>query len=141
MRTVARTKTAKSIIPVERIASRIYLIRSQKVMLDADLAALYGVETKVFNQAVRRNMDRFPEDFMFQLSAEEAAALRSQFVTLEKGRGRYPKYAPLAFSEHGVAMLSSVLRSKRAIQVNLAIMRTFVRLREALATNEELARK
>lgn len=110
-------------------------------MLDADLAALYEVQTKVFNQAVRRNGERFPEDFMFQLTREEAAALRSQIVTLEKGRGRYPKYAPLAFTEQGVAMLSSILRSKRAVQVNVAIMRTFVKLREMLATNEELARK
>ena len=122
-------------------SSRIYVIRGLKVMLDADLAALYGVPTKVFNQAIRRNADRFPKDFMFQLGQKEAAALRSQIVTLEKGRGRYPKYAPLAFTEQGVAMLSSVLKSKRAVLVNIGIMRTFVKLREMLATNEELARK
>lgn len=128
-------------VPLERINSRIYVIRGLKVILDADLAALYAVPTKVFNQAVRRNAERFPKDFMFQLSQKEAASLRSQFVTLEKGRGRYTKYAPIAFTEQGVAMLSSVLRSKRAVQVNIGIMRTFVRLREMLATNEELARK
>jgi hypothetical protein len=129
------------IIPIERIAASIYVIRGQKVMLDADLAALYGVETRVFNQAVRRNRDRFPDDFLFQLTEEEAKALRSQIVTLEPGRGRYPKYAPLAFTEQGVAMLSSVLRSKRAVQVNISIMRAFVRIRQVLATSEELARK
>ena len=110
-------------------------------MFDADLAALYGVETKVFNQAVRRNKERFPDDFMFQLNEEEARSLRSQIVTLETGRGRYPKYAPLAFTEQGVAMLSSVLKSKEAVQINVAIMRTFVRFRQVLATNDELARK
>ena len=135
------TTTSRSIIPVESIASRIYLIRGHKVMLDADLAALYAVPTKVFNQAVRRNFERFPKDFMFQLSQKEAASLRSQIVTLEKGRGRYPKYAPLVFTEQGVAMLSSVLKSKHAVQVNIGIMRAFVRLRTMLATNEELARK
>lgn len=110
-------------------------------MLDADLAALYGVETKVLNQAVRRNKDRFPDDFMFQLTEEEAKGLRSQIVTLETGRGRHSKYAALAFTEQGVAMLSSVIRSKRAVQVNIEIMRTFVRIRRILGTNEELARK
>jgi hypothetical protein len=135
------SRTSRSVVPVERIASRIYLIRGQKVMLDADLANLYAVPTKVFNQAVRRNLDRFPKDFMIQLTQKEAASLRSQIVTLERGRGRYPKYAPLAFTEQGVAMLSSVLRSKRAAQVNLGIMRAFVRLRVMLATNEELARR
>ena len=133
--------TSRSIIPVESIASRIYLIRGHKVMLHADLAALYAVPTKVFNQAVRRNFERFPKDFMLQLTQKEAASLRSQIVTLEKGRGRYPKYAPLAFTEQGVAMLSSVLKSKHAVQVNIGIMRAFVRLRAMLATNEELARK
>ena len=110
-------------------------------MLDADLASLYDVPTKIFNQAVRRNVERFPEDFMLQLTPEETAALRSQIVTLNKGRGRHTKYAPLAFTEQGVAMLSSVLKSKRAVQVNIGIMRAFVRLREVLATNEDLARK
>ncbi len=94
-----------------------------------------------FNQAVRRNLDRFPEDFMIQLTREEAAALRSQFVTLEKGRGRYSKYAPLAFTEHGVAMLSSVLSSQRAVQMNILIIRAFVKLREVLASSKELAHR
>lgn len=126
-------------VPVELIARRIYSIRGQKVMLDSDLAGLYQVPTKALNQAVNRNADRFPDDFMFQLSAEEASALRSQFVTLKKGRGRYSKYRPYAFTEHGVAMLSSVLRSKRAAQMNILIIRAFVQIRELLATNKELA--
>jgi hypothetical protein len=129
---------AKSIIPIERIAAQIYAIRGQSVMLDADLAALYGVETKAFNQAVRRNIDRFPEDFMFRLTDKETENLRSQFVTSSWG-GR--RYNPYAFTEHGVAMLSSVLRSKRAVEVNILIVRTFVRLRRILSTNEDLARK
>lgn len=128
-------------VPIELIERRIYLIRGQKVMLDADLAALYQVPTKVLNQAVRRNRDRFPADFMLELTNKEAAALRSQFVTLEKGRGRYSKFAPSAFTEHGVAMLSSVLKSKRAVQMNILIIRAFVKLREVLATHKDLARK
>lgn len=128
-------------MPVESIQRRIYLIRSQKVMLDRDLAALYQVPTKVFNQAIRRNLDRFPEDFMFRLTGDEASALRSQIVTLEKGRGRHAKYAPYAFTEHGVAMLSSVLRSKRAVQINISIVRVFVRLRELIAGDKELAHR
>jgi ORF6N domain len=127
-------------IPVELIERKIYLIRGHKVMLDADLAELYQVPTRTLNQAVRRNRDRFPDDFMFQLSREEAAALRSQVVTLEKGRGRYSKYAPYAFTEHGVVMLSSVLRSKRAVQMNTLIVRAFVKLREILATHKDLTR-
>ena len=125
-------------VPAELIERRIYLIRGKKVMLDSDLAQLYQVRTKALNQAVRRNITRFPDDFMFQLDTEEASALRSQIVTLEKGRGRYPKYAPLAFTELGVAMLSSVLNSERAVQMNILIMRAFVRLREALATHRDL---
>jgi len=123
------------------IEHHIRVIRGHKVMLDADLAALYHVSTKVFNQAVRRNIDRFPADFMFQLSKEEASALRSQIVTLEKGKGRYPKYAPLAFTEHGVAMLSAVLRSPRAVQTSIAIVRAFVHLREMIAANKDLAQR
>lgn len=110
-------------------------------MLDSDLAELYQVETRALNQAVRRNLERFPEDFMFQLTAQEASVLRSQIVISKKGRGRYSKYAPLAFTELGVAMLSSVLNSDRAVQMNILIMRAFVRLREALATNEALAQR
>ena len=129
-----------SIIPVERIQQAIYLIRDEKVMLDKDLAVLYGVETKVLNQAVRRNIDRFPGDFMFRLTDEEGERLRSQIVTSNDGRGgrRYPPYA---FTEQGIAMLSSVLRSRRAIQVNIAIMRTFVQFRRILADNKLLRDK
>ena len=125
--------------PVERVETIILLVRGHKAMLDYDLAALYEVEVKVLNQAVKRNIERFPEDFMFRLTAKEAARLRSQTVTLE--RGRYRKYLPYAFTELGVAMLSSVLRSKRAVQVNIEIMRAFVRLRGILASHKDLARR
>ncbi len=128
------------LVPTEVIERRIYIIRRQKVMLDSDLAELYGVETRALNQAVTRNIDRFPEDFMFPLTREEAANLKSQFVTSSSGHGGRRK-VPRAFTEQGVAMLSSVLRSKRAIQANIAIMRTFVTLRQMLATNKDLARK
>jgi hypothetical protein len=126
-------------IPSERIERAILLIRGQKVMLDRELAALYGVETRVLKQAVRRNRNRFPSDFMFELTKEENRSLRSQNVILEPGR--YSKYLPFAFTEQGVAMLSSVLNSERAIEVNIAIMRVFVRLRELMATHKELAFK
>jgi len=130
---------ATTVAVIER---RIYLIRGQKVMLDSDLAELYEVPTKVLNQAVRRNARRFPEDFMFQLTAEEAESLRSQIVTLKPtGRGRHRKYLPYVFTEQGVAMLSSVLNSERAIEANIVIMRAFVRLREMMLSNDELNRK
>lgn len=133
---------SQSVIPVERIASRIYMIRGEKVMLDKDLAELYGVETKQLNRAVKRNQRRFPEDFVFQLTAQEAEALRYQIDTLKPGgRGQHRKYLPYVFTEQGVAMLSSVLSSNRAADVNVAIMRTFVRLRQILASNRDLARK
>ncbi|RJP33505.1 MAG: ORF6N domain-containing protein [Candidatus Omnitrophota bacterium] len=128
-------------MPVEIIERKIFLIRGQKVMIDRDLAELYCVETRVLNQAVRRNLDRFPEDFMFQLTKEEADSLRSQFVILKSSRGKHSKYLPYAFTEQGVAMLSSVLNSDRAVHVNIEIMRAFVKLRQMLASNEELARK
>ena len=134
-------KAQALVIPVKRIASSIYLIRGEKVMLDSDLSALYGVETRVLNQAVTRNTERFPDDFMFQLTAKEHESLRSQIVTLKSGRGQHRKYRPRAFTESGIAMLSTVLKSKQAIQVNIAIMRTFVRLREVLATHKDLARQ
>ena len=148
---------SNDVIPVELLARTILVLRGQKVLLDADLARLYGVSTKVLNQAVKRNPERFPEDFMFQLTIEEAQNLafqtarsdqgegheevrsRSQIVTLK--RGQNIKYRPFAFTEQGVAMLSSVLRSERAVKVNIAIMRAFVQLREALETNSALARK
>ena len=129
----------QSVIPVERIEKAILLIRNQKVILDTDLATLYGVDTKVLVQAVKRNIDRFPQDFMFQLSQEEFAILRSQSVTSSDWGGR--RYPPYAFTEQGVAMLSSVLRSSRAIRVNIEIMRAFIRLRQILASHVELARK
>jgi hypothetical protein len=148
----------KELIPVDQIAQSIYFLRGQKMMLDFDLAALYGVETRILNQAVKRNARRFPSDFMFQLSEEETERIShfvipspqgpskkkapnsSQFVmSSHKYRGK--RYRPYAFTEQGVAMLSSVLKSERAVKVNIAIMRAFVRLREALETNRELARK
>jgi len=130
-----------SFVPVELIEKKIYLIRGHKVMLDSDLAELYGVATKVLLQAVKRNLTRFPEDFMFLLKYQDVAALRSQIVTLKKGRGEHRKYLPYVFTEQGVAMLSSILNSERAVQVNIAIMRAFVKLREMLSTNKELAHK
>jgi hypothetical protein len=151
---------SKEIVPALRIAQSIYWLRGQKVMLDFDLAALYGVATKVLNQAVKRNRERFPADFMFQLTTPEASRLRSQFVTsrsqtignqsIPMNRSQFVtgsqkhgggRYLPYAFTEQGVAMLSSVLNSPRAINVNIAIMRAFVKLRETLETNRELARK
>ena len=127
-------------VPVQLIERRIYLIRGQKVMLDFDLADLYGVSTKALNQAVKRNRDRFPPDFMFQLTQAESQAfpMRSQTVTASK---RNIRFQPYAFTEHGIAMLSSVLRSKRAVEVNIAIMRAFVKLRQMLESNEELNHK
>ena len=129
------------LISSERIEKTIYVIRGEKVMLDRDLAELYQVQTKVLNQAVRRNLDRFPADFMFQLSDKEVAELnRSQFVTGSE-KHRDPRFRPYVFTEQGVAMLSSVLRSKRAIIVNIEIMRAFVKLRQMLASNAELSRR
>ena len=133
-------ENTNSVIPIERIASAIYLIRDQKVMLDSDLAELYGVTTGALNQAVSRNKDRFPEDFAFQLNDEEFQSLISQTVISNTGRGGRRKL-PRAFTQEGVAMLSGILRSKKATQVNIAIMRTFVRLREMLATHKDIARK
>ena len=128
---------ALATVPVKRIEKAIYLIRGEKVMLDRDLAELYGVETRVLNQAVSRNRERFPADFMFRLTREEIVGI-SQFVT--SSNLKFSKRVT-AFTEQGVAMLSSVLRSKRAIAVNVQIMRTFVRLRQMLTSNAELARK
>ena len=129
------------LVPLTRIESIILAIRGQRVLRDRDLASLYEVETKVLIQAVKRNIERFPEDFMFQLNKDESESLRSQFVTLETGRGQHRKYLADAFTEQGVAMLSSVLRSPRAVQVNIEIMRTFIRLRQLLSSNGELARR
>ncbi len=129
----------KALIPVEMIEKKILLIRGEKVMLDADLAELYGVETKMLVRAVKRNINRFPSDFMIQLNKEEFENLRFQFGTSSRWGGR--RYLPYAFTEQGVAMLSSVLNSERAVKVNIEIMRAFVRLRQMLASNAELARK
>ena len=128
-------------VPVEIVKGKIYLIRGQKVLLDTDLAELYGVETKRLNEQVHRNLARFPADFMFQLDEVESAGLRSQSATLKSGRGGHRKYLPYVFTEQGVAMLSSVLKSDRAVQVNIAIMRAFVQMRELAASNRELAGK
>jgi hypothetical protein len=128
-----------TLVPTELIASKIYLIRGIKMMLDRDLAELYGVETRSLIQAVKRNMERFPSDFMLQLTKEEFDSLRSQIV-ISKGKGGR-RYLPYVFSEQGVAMLSSVLKSKRAVEVNIAIMRVFVKLRETVATHKELSRE
>jgi hypothetical protein len=143
-----------SVLPAERIESRIFLLRGQKVMLSSHLAELYEVEPRAIVQAVKRNSERFPEDFMFQLTWDETQNLKSQFViSTESGnarlrsqsvilkRGQHIKYLPYAFTEQGVAMLSSVLHSKRAVRANVEIMRTFVRLRQMLATHADLARK
>ena len=133
------SSTSKLLVPVSLIERRIYLIRGKKVMLSNDLAELYQVEVRALVQAVKRNVDRFPADFMFQLNAKEYESLKSQIVISSWGGARRAR--PYAFTEQGVAMLSSVLRSKRAIQVNVAIMRAFVKLRELLESDEELNRK
>jgi len=125
---------------MELVERRIHLIRGQKVMIDSDLAELYQVATKRLNEAVKRNLERFPEDFMFQMTGEEDESLRSQFATSNKGRGGR-RHLPYAFTEHGVAMLSSVLNSPRAVQMNIVIIRAFVRLRQVLASHKDLARK
>jgi hypothetical protein len=158
-------RKANNVVPVQQVESLIYLLRGQKAMLDSDLAALYGVPTKVLNQAVRRNLDRFPEDFMFQLSVEELQQMmRSQIVTSsDKKLKNRPKssviqpgmwsqivttsskrrhtHSPYVFTEQGIAMLSSVLRSSRAVQVNIEIMRAFVKIRQWLASNADLSRR
>ena len=131
---------AKVRVDAEVIQRAVRRIRGQNVMLDSDLASLYQVDVKVLNQAVKRNRPRFPPDFMFQLTSTEAASLRSQFVTAKAGRGGR-RTQPYAFTEQGVAMLSSVLRSERAVRVNITIMRTFVQLRRMLGASQELARK
>lgn len=135
------SKTITALAPIERIEEHILVIRGQKVMLDSDLAGLYSVETRVLNQAVKRNLDRFPADFMFQLTAEETESLRSQFVTLKKGRGQHRKYLPYVFTEHGAVMLASVLNSSIAIEASIQVVRAFVRLRSILAAHKEFARR
>ncbi len=129
--------TETKLVSTEQITGKIYLIRGAKVMLDRDLAALYRVETKYLKQAVRRNISRFPDDFMFELSKEDLANLRSQMATFNSDEMSL-RYATMAFTEQGVAMLSSILTSKRAIQVNIQIMRTFTKMRDMIAENEKL---
>jgi len=128
-------------VAVEHVSGAILVLRGHRVLLDEVLAQLYGVETRALVQAAKRNLARFPGDFMFQLTASEWAALRSQAVTLKAGRGQHRKYLPYAFTEQGVAMLSSVLRSDRAIAVNIQIMRAFVRMRAMLASSQDLAQR
>ena len=130
---------SNTIVPIERIADKIYLLRGQKVMLDRDLAELYGVKSIALRQQVKRNIERFPDDFMFQLTDDEVELLVSQNVIAS--RKTLGGYLPYVFTQEGVSMLSSVLRSPQAVQVNIAIMRTFVRLREVLATHKDLAEK
>ncbi len=128
-------------LPLEHLESRILLVRGRKVMLDSDLAAVYGVPTKRLNEQVRRNADRFPEDFMFRLGAAEWTALRSQFATLKGGRGEHRKYLPCVFSEHGALMAANVLNSPRAFEASVYVVRAFVRLREMVGSNKALAAK
>jgi phage regulator Rha-like protein len=130
----------RSLVPVERIERRILFVRGHRVMLDTDLAKLYGVKTWRLNQQVKRNQERFPEDFVFQLTKDEASALRLQTATSKSGRGGR-RYAPYAFTEHGAIMAANVLRSARAIQASVMVVRAFVRLREVLSTHKELAHK
>jgi phage regulator Rha-like protein len=127
------------LIPQEAIQSKILFLRGKRVILDRDLAVLYGVETRVLNQAVRRNITRFPDDFMFQLTNQELKSLRSQIVILQENQ--HLKYKPYAFTEHGILMLSSVLNSERAVQVNIQIMRTFTKMREMLMNYQEVKQK
>jgi len=129
-----------AVIPVNRIETKILFVRGHRVLLDADLAELYGVETRRLNEQVRRNLERFPEDFMFQLNAEEYAILISQFATSKAGRGG-PRKQPLVFTEHGTIMAAAVLNSARAIEVSVYVVRAFVKLRELLATHKELAKR
>ena len=129
-----------SLVPLERIERAIIVVRGEKVMLDSELAEIYGVETKRLNEQVRRNLHRFPPDFMFQLTFEEAESLRSQIATSNEGRGGR-RYLPYAFTEHGALMLANVLNSERATQTSVMVVRAFVKLRQMLASNAELARK
>ena len=129
------------IIPVAVIQKKIYWVRGRTVILDSDLAAFFGVTTKVLNQAVKRNLRRFPPDFMLRLNAKEGSALRSQIVTLKKGRGRHRKYLPCAFTEHGAIMVATILNSKRAVEASIYVVRAFIDLREVIASHKELSRK
>ena len=131
----------KDLIPTERIEQAIFLIRGQKVILDDDLSRLYGVTTKRLNEQVKRNRQRFPDDFMFQLNLQEVRGLRSHFATLNSGSGRHRKYLPYAFTEHGAIMAANVLNSQRAIEASVYVVRAFVRLRNLIASNKDLAKR
>ena len=138
--TVINAKHAAAPIAIDAIAGRIVLLRGQRVMIDADLATLYGVATGRFNEAVRRNQGRFPADFMFQLNNQDLASLRSQVAILKPGRGRHRKYLPYAFSEHGALMAATILKSPRAIEVSVYVVRAFVALRETLGAHRALGK-
>jgi hypothetical protein len=131
----------QNLVPVERVERSILILRGHRVILDSDLAALYGVPVKRLNEQVKRNIDRFPDDFAFILTEEEHEALRSQFATLNAGRGEHRKYLPRAFTEHGALMAASVLNSPKAVEMSILVVRAFVRLRQILATNRQLAAK
>jgi hypothetical protein len=133
--------TPDVLVPVEHITQSILVLRGQRVLLDSELAELYGVATKRFNEQVKRNLSRFPADFMFQLNAEEAVALRSQIATLKVGRGQHRKYRPYAFTEHGAIMAATILNSPRAVEMSVYVVRAFVQLRDLLASNRLLAEK
>lgn len=135
------TNLETAIVTLDQVERKIYTIRGDKVMLDSELAALYGVETRILNQAVRRNLDRFPEDFMIQLTRDEFDNLISQIVTSSSANYGGRRKLPLVFTEQGIAMLSSVLKSDRAVQVNISIMRAFVNMRRLVATNAEISKK
>jgi hypothetical protein len=137
---VAQAKRS-ALVPAQNITRSILVLRGQRVLLDAELAVLYGVTTKRLNEQVKRNRERFPEDFMFQLTAEESSSLRSQIATLKPGRGQHRKYLPYAFSEHGAVMAATILNSSRAVEMSVYVVRAFVQLRELLASNKELARR
>ena len=130
-----------TVMPIESISRAILVLRGHRVLLDAELAALYGVSTKRFNEQVRRNCERFPADFMFRLNAEETETLRSQNATLKGGRGQHRKYLPYAFTEHGAIMAATILNSPRAVEMSVYVVRAFVKLRELLSSNRELARR
>jgi hypothetical protein len=144
MRSRRRSNTkaeSSALVPVEHIAQFILVLRGQRVLLDSELAHLYGVTTKRFNEQVKRNLARFPTDFMFQLTTDEVGALRSQFATLKTGRGQHRKYRPYAFTEHGAIMAAMILNSPRAVEMSVYVVRAFLRLRDLLASNRLLAEK
>ena len=131
----------QNLVPLERVERSILILRGHRVIFDSDLAALYGVPVKRLNEQVKRNIDRFPDDFAFNLTEEESEALRSQFATLKTGRGEHRKYLPRVFTEHGALMAASVLNSPKAVEMSIFVVRAFVRLRQVLAANRQIAAK